>query len=627
MSNNNDNKKNPKKLMGVLMLSILMIIGLNFLNTKDNFGKEITFVQFNQMVDNGDVSEVLYSESNKSLIIKDKNNNTYQAPNPKYPEFKKDYLEKGIKITENTTTVDNIMDNIYRVLMIGFVIVMITYMARGTGGVFSSSSKELDGGKIPNVKFDDISGLEDVKNDLKLAVEYLKNPQEFTAIGAKMPTGIIFYGPPGTGKTFLAKAIAGEAGVPFFHKSGSDFVELFVGKGAKTVRDLFSEARKKAPCIIFIDEIDAVGKKRSANASGNDEREQTLNEFLNQMDGFESNEGILVISATNRIETLDEALVRPGRFGKHISIPRPKNAKERLNILNIHAKDKFVSEEVLNYTADITRGFSGADLENLLNESALQQKMHNESEITLELIDKAYFKIATKGSKIHSKERNSLDNKVVAWHEAGHTIASKLYGEDFYQVTISGSSSGVGGATFTDSNEDRMLKTLKDLESKIKCLYAGRVAESLILNDNVTVGASNDIMVASNLIKDMVMTYGMSSEKNMLNYEIISDDKLVSKEVTEISKKLYKEVENELIAVKHILEDIANNLLENETLYEVDIDRILLSYEETKSLVDIEKYSEKIKEIEKIEASRKNNEEESVESDYLDTNKQDIDML
>lgn len=594
MNDNNDNKKNPKKIMGVLMLSILIVIGFNFINIKKNLGKEITFIQFNNMVDNGEIKEVLYGENNKNLIITDNNNNNYHTANPKYPEFKKDYLEKGVNIVENNTTVNNLMDTMYRILMIGFILFMILYMTKGTSGVFSNTSKELDSGKIPTVKFDDISGLDDVKEDLKLAVEYLKNPQEFTAIGAKMPTGIIFYGPPGTGKTFLAKAIAGEAGVPFFHKSGSDFVELFVGKGAKTVRDLFSEARKKAPCIIFIDEIDAVGKKRSANASGNDEREQTLNEFLNQLDGFENNEGILVISATNRLETLDEALIRPGRFGKHISIPRPKNAKERLNILNIHAKDKFISKDVLEYTADITRGFSGADLENLLNESALQQKMHNESEITLDLIDKAYFKIATKGSKIHSKERNTIDNKVVAWHEAGHTIASKLYGEDFYQVTISGSTSGVGGATFTDSDEDRMLKTLKDLESKVKCLYAGRVAESLILNDNVTVGASNDILVASNLIKDMVTQYGMSTEQNMLNYEIISDNKLVAKEVTAISKRLYEEVTNEIISVKHILEDIANNLLEHETLYEVDVDKILLNYEETRHLVDIEKHNLKL---------------------------------
>ena len=621
MTDNNDNKKSPKKLMGVLMLSILIVIGFNFINAKMNLGKEITFIQFNKMVDNGEIKEVLYGENSKNLIITDSNNNNYHTANPKYPEFKKDYLEKGVNVVENNTTVNSLMDSVYRVLMIGFVLFMILYMTKGSSGVFSSNNKELDSGKIPTVKFDDISGLEDVKEDLKLAVEYLKNPQEFTAIGAKMPTGMIFYGPPGTGKTFLAKAVAGEAGVPFFHKSGSDFVELFVGKGAKSVRDLFAEARRKAPCIIFIDEIDAVGKKRSANASGNDEREQTLNEFLNQLDGFESNEGILVISATNRLETLDDALIRPGRFGKHISIPRPKNAKERLSILNIHAKDKFISKDVLEYTADITRGFSGADLENLLNEGALYQKRYNESEITLELIDKAYFKIATKGSKVHSKERNSIDNRVVAWHEAGHTIASKLYGEDFYQVTISGSTSGVGGATFTDSDEDRMLKTLKDLESKVKCLYAGRVAESLILNDNVTVGASNDILVASNLIKDMVTQYGMSTEQNMLNYEIISDDKLVAKEVTAISKKLYEEVTNEINNVKHILEDIANSLLENETLYEVDVDRILLSYEETKHLVDIDKYSEKIKEQDELEA--KENEVEINEDNSNNSNEDD----
>lgn len=611
MIDKNSNKKNPKKLIGMLMLSVFIILGLNFFNTKNNFGKDISFVEFNQMVDNGEVKEVIYGANNKNLIITDKNNNHYSTPNPRYSEFKKDYLEKGIKITENNATFNSIFDNVYRVLMVGFLIAMIVYMNKGTAGVFLNNNKELEDGKIPTVKFDDISGLEDVKKDLKLAVEYLKNPQEFTAIGAKMPTGIIFYGSPGTGKTLLAKAIAGEAGVPFFHKSGSDFVELFVGKGAKTVRELFAEARKKAPCIVFIDEIDAVGKKRGNGVSGNDEREQTLNEFLNQLDGFENNEGILVISATNRLETLDEALIRPGRFGKHINIPKPKNAKERLDILNIHAKDKFINDDVLKYTSEITRGFSGADLENLLNESALLQKLYNESEISLDLIDKAYFKIATKGSKIPSKERNELDNKVVAWHEAGHTLASKLYGQDFYQVTISGSSSGVGGATFTDSNEDRMLKTLADLENKVKCLYAGRVAESLILKKNITVGASNDILVASNLIKDMVTQYGMSTENNMLNYEIITDEKLVAQEVTKISKKLYQEVTNEITNIQDILEDIANCLLKNETLYEIDIDTILLKYDSTKHLVDMNKHknNENINtDNNEIQENKKNNE-------------------
>lgn len=588
--NNDNNKKNSKKILGILILSMFISMGLSLLYGKNStVSKHISFSQFNDMVENDDVKEIIYSEGNKNILITDKNGKSYSTENPKYPEFKKDYLEKGITIIENNATMSKIMENLYRLLMIGFILAMIIYLSKGTGGVFVNNNKELDDGKIPNVKFEEISGLDDVKKDLKLAVEYLKNPQDFTTIGAKMPTGIIFYGPPGTGKTLLAKAIAGEAGVPFFHKSGSDFVELFVGKGAKTVRDLFNEARKKAPCIVFIDEIDAVGKKRGGGASSNDEREQTLNEFLNQLDGFENNEGILVISATNRIETLDDALIRPGRFGKHIYIPKPKNAKERLNILNIHAKGKFVSEDVLKYTSEITRGFSGADLENLLNESALLQKLNNESEINLDLIDKAYFKIATKGSKIHSKERNELDNKVVAWHEAGHTLASKLYGQDFYQVTISGSSSGVGGATFTDSNEDRMLKTLSDLQKKVKCLYAGRVAETLILGEDITVGASNDIMVASNLIKDMVTQYGMSSNNNMLNYEIISDEKLVSKEITSISKKLYEEVTKDLTVNKDVLEDIANNLLEQETLYESDVDNILLKYKHTESIVNLDK--------------------------------------
>ena len=414
-----------------------------------------------------------------------------------------------------------------------------------------------------------------MKTDLKLAVKYLNNPQEFKDVGATMPTGMIFYGPPGTGKTLLARAVAGEANVPFFSISGSNFVELYAGAGAKKVRNLFDEARKNAPCIIFIDEIDAVGKKRSSSDNGgSDERDQTLNEFLTQLDGFEDNEGILVISATNRIETLDEALLRPGRFGKHIKIPLPKNKKERFDILKLHASNKKVDDSILEYMAKITVGCSGADLQNLLNESALIQKLEDKDAIDLEIADKAFFKIATKGSKILSKERTELDNKIISWHEAGHALASKLYGEEFVQVTISGSSSGIGGFSLSSNGDDKLLR-LSDLKREVKVLYSGRIAESFVLGDDITIGASNDIEKASEIISDMITYYGMNSSKTMLNLDIIEDKKHLIEEAKIIAESLYEEALKDLYTNKHILEDIANTLLENETLYDSDVEEIL----------------------------------------------------
>ena len=593
-------KKNPKqkRLIYMIVISFIFLFVVNYNSSPKTQSKNITYLQFEEMVENNEVKKIHYEEGENIMYIIDSKGNYFKTQNPKYDDFKKEHLQKGIEFESNTSnSFSNLGYSLVRVILTNLIIILtvLVMLQIFTGkGIksFNTENSQLEDGKIPKVKFDDISGLTDVKNDLKLAVEYLQDPSGFTDIGAKMSTGMIFYGSPGTGKTMLAKAIAGEANVPFFYKSGSHFVELYVGKGAKSVRDLFENARKNAPCIIFIDEIDAVGKKRSEGSSGgNDEREQTLNELLNQLDGFENNEGILVISATNRIDTLDPALTRPGRLGKHVQIPKPRNAKERLAILKIHAANKKVSDDVLDYIAGITRGFSGADLENILNESALLQKLFKKDSIDLDLVDKAYFKIATKGSKIPAKDRGNMDNDIVAWHESGHALASKFFNQDFFQVTISGSTSGVGGVTFTSMKEDTMLKTICDLEFEIKVLYAGRVAESLLLGDNITVGASNDIMVASNIIKDMVSNYGMSHDNSMINYEIISDPKLIAQEVSLISKKLYKDIENLLTENKNVLEELAKELVEKETLYEIDVDNILIKYETTKELVDMSKYT------------------------------------
>lgn len=566
---NNNQKKGNKKSTKVLAIAggvVLLTVGV--LTSESFRAKEIDYTQFENLVKTNSVEEIKFSKSNSTLIIVNKNGELFKTIDPGYETFRQEHMTKGIKFSEKKK-IDTLS-----ILSFGISLAILSTFRKQLG-IGNHNAKKLEGDGVPKDRFDDILGLEEVKTDLKLAVKYLNNPQEFKDVGATMPTGMIFYGPPGTGKTLLARAVAGEANVPFFSISGSNFVELYAGAGAKKVRNLFDEARKNAPCIIFIDEIDAVGKKRSSSDNGgSDERDQTLNEFLTQLDGFEDNEGILVISATNRIETLDEALLRPGRFGKHIKIPLPKNKKERFDILKLHASNKKVDDSILEYMAKITVGCSGADLQNLLNESALIQKLEDKDAIDLEIADKAFFKIATKGSKILSKERTELDNKIISWHEAGHALASKLYGEEFVQVTISGSSSGIGGFSLSSNGDDKLLR-LSDLKREVKVLYSGRIAESFVLGDDITIGASNDIEKASEIISDMITYYGMNSSKTMLNLDIIEDKKSLIKEAKSIAESLYEEALKDLYHNKHILEDIANTLLENETLYDSDVEEIL----------------------------------------------------
>lgn len=566
--NNNQKKGNKKSTKALAIAGGAVLLTAGVLTSESFRAKEIDYTQFENLVKTNSVEEIKFSKSNSTLIIVNKNGELFKTIDPGYETFRQEHMTKGIKFSEKKK-IDTLS-----ILSFGISLAILSTFRKQLG-IGNHNAKKLEGDGVPKDRFDDILGLEEVKTDLKLAVKYLNNPQEFKDVGATMPTGMIFYGPPGTGKTLLARAVAGEANVPFFSISGSNFVELYAGAGAKKVRNLFDEARKNAPCIIFIDEIDAVGKKRSSSDNGgSDERDQTLNEFLTQLDGFEDNEGILVISATNRIETLDEALLRPGRFGKHIKIPLPKNKKERFDILKLHASNKKVDDSILEYMAKITVGCSGADLQNLLNESALIQKLEDKDAIDLEIADKAFFKIATKGSKILSKERTELDNKIISWHEAGHALASKLYGEEFVQVTISGSSSGIGGFSLSSNGDDKLLR-LSDLKREVKVLYSGRIAESFVLGDDITIGASNDIEKASEIISDMITYYGMNSSKTMLNLDIIEDKKHLIEEAKIIAESLYEEALKDLYTNKHILEDIANTLLENETLYDSDVEEIL----------------------------------------------------
>lgn len=576
-NNKNKNKKNKRRnrkkiftTKNMILAGGVVLLTGQVLTSEKLTSKDISYNEFVNMVAEKQVKEIKFSKNDSILIIIDKKDNKFKTINPGYETFRKEHLEKGIKFSE-TKSIDTM-----KLISLSISVAMLYMISGKVGGGKSSLLKKED---VPKETFDNVLVSQEVKDDFKLAIKYLNNPDAFEDVGAEVPTGILLYGPPGTGKTYLAKAVANEANVPFFYKSGSDFVELFAGKGAKTVRDLFKEARKKAPCVLFIDEIDAVGKARGNGSASNDEREQTLNEFLNQLDGFEDNKGVLVIAATNRLETLDEALLRPGRFGKHIRIPLPKNKEERLAILKVHASNKKVDDSTLEYMAKISTSFSGADLKNFLNESALIQKLEEKDMIDIDIADKAFFKIATKGSKISTKERFEEENKILAWHEAGHVLSSKLYGQEFIQATIIGSSSGIGGFSVSNNNDKKLLK-ISDLKKEVKILYSGRIAESFILDEDITIGASNDIERASNIISSMVTKYGMNNSNLMLNLDVIEDKKYLMNEATAMANELYEEAMKDLYNNKDILKDIANALLEKETIYNEDVEEILTKYED-----------------------------------------------
>lgn len=393
--------------------------------------------------------------------------------------------------------------------------------------------------KKPSTNFNDIAGYEAMKKDVAYLIEFLKNPDKYKEIGARMPKGIIFYGPPGTGKTLCAKAIAGEAGVPFFYASGSDFVEMYVGIGAKRVRELFGKAKKSAPCIVFIDEIDAVGKKRGLDNNG--EIDQTINALLTELDGFTTNEEVIVVGATNRLDILDDALIRPGRFDRHIAIPLP-DLKERIAILNLAAKNLKLSLEVdLKKVAKMTIGFSGAGIDTLLNESAILAVINNRNEISSKDIDDALFKIVMKGDKKSLQEIQEDQIRLVAWHEAGHALAAKLLTrKTVSRVTIIPSTTGAGGATFI-SPEETSIYSQKDLINEIKICYGGRIAEYLLSGKEelTTNGASQDIRQATQIIISMIKELGMAEEVGMLNIQEFHGS--IENQVLELAKSMSKQ--------------------------------------------------------------------------------------
>jgi len=424
-------------------------------------------------------------------------------------------------------------------LLIIFFIFWFLFMGNNQSGgnktmsFGKSRARMVNGTEKTRITFGDVAGVDEEKEELEEIVEFLKAPKKFTDMGARIPKGVLLVGPPGTGKTMLAKAVAGEAGVPFFIISGSDFVEMFVGVGASRVRDLFEQAKKNSPCIIFIDEIDAVGRQRGAGlGGGHDEREQTLNQLLVEMDGFGANEGVIVLAATNRPDVLDKALLRAGRFDRQILVSAP-DVKAREEILEVHSRKKKISEDIdLRTIAKNTAGFSGADLENVLNEAALLAARRNKKEIQMMEIEDAMIKV-TMGPEKKSRVRSEKENKLVAFHEAGHEVVSRFLPtqDTIHQISIVPRGMA-GGYTMYRPDEDKSFMSKSEMEESIVSLLGGRVAESLVLND-ISTGASNDIERASKIAREMVTKYGMSEKLGTITFGSGQEEVFLGRDFTQ----------------------------------------------------------------------------------------------
>ena len=452
-----------------------------------------------------------------------------------------DYLiSKGIETHVETVKTEGFLDYLIPVLtgimVVVFLIILLTGGPSGGGG---SNSKLMSFGKSraqlinkTGITFNEVAGLREEKEDLEEIVDFLKNPVKYTSIGARIPKGVLLEGRPGTGKTLLAKAIAGEAGVPFFTISGSDFVEMFVGVGASRVRDLFADAKKNSPCIVFIDEIDAVARKRGTGmGGGHDEREQTLNQLLVEMDGFSVTEGIIVLAATNRVDILDPAILRPGRFDRKIAVSLP-DVGGREEILKVHAKNKPLAEDVnLEQVARTTAGFSGADLENLLNESAIQAAKLNRKFIVDEDIKKSLIKVGI-GAEKHSRIVSDEEKKITAFHEAGHAILFHVLPDvgPVYAVSIIPTGASAGGYTMPLPEKDEMYLTKGKMKQDIMVSLGGRIAEEIVFGD-ITTGASSDIKKATNVARNMVTRYGMSEKIGLINYEDDGDEVFIGRDL------------------------------------------------------------------------------------------------
>ena len=518
---------------------------------------DISFSEFLKEVDNGRVVQVNIEGNNISGILSDGKNFTTYAPND--PNLVEKLSNKGVGITATPT--EDKMPSLLGVLLswfpmlllIGVWIFFMRQMQGGKGGAmgFGRSKAKLMSDSKKKVTFDDVAGIDEAKEEVQEIVEFLRDPRKFMRLGGKIPKGALLIGPPGTGKTLLAKAIAGEADVPFFTISGSDFVEMFVGVGASRVRDMFEQGKKNAPCIIFVDELDAVGRSRGAGlGGGNDEREQTLNQILVEMDGFETNEGVVIIAATNRPDVLDPALLRPGRFDRQVVVPLP-DIVGREQILKIHAKKISLGPDVkLKTIARGTPGFSGADLANLVNESALLAARKNKRIVTMQEFEDAKDKVMM-GAERKSMVMTEDDKKLTAYHESGHAIVAlnEKASDPIHKATIIPRGRALG-VVWTLPERDKYSHSREYIEANISKAMGGRIAEELIFgHEKVTSGAASDIQMATKLAKDMVTRFGMSNELGPLTYGENEDEVFLGRSITrhqQMSEETAKKVDAEI---------------------------------------------------------------------------------
>lgn len=587
-----------KNVLFYLLIIMVIIWMFDFYGEKNSKPADISYTSFMQHVQQDEIKQVTIVDNVISGKLKDGKEFSTVAPNDSKLVEKLEAKKVDIKaeLPPQPPWWMSILSSILPMLIIvGLWFMLMNQGGAGGGKVMNfgkSRARRYDEEKL-KITFKDVAGAEEAKQELEEVVEFLKHPQKYNDLGAKIPKGVLLYGPPGTGKTLLAKAVAGEAGVPFFSISGSDFVEMFVGVGASRVRDLFDQAKKSAPCIVFIDEIDAVGRQRGAGlGGGHDEREQTLNQLLVEMDGFSANEGIIMIAATNRPDILDPALLRPGRFDRQIVVDRP-DIKGRTEILKVHVKGKPMGQDVnLDVIAQRTPGFTGADLSNLVNEAALLTARKDKKAINMPEMEEAAERVIM-GPERKSRVISDKEKRLTAYHEGGHTIVGMLleHTDPVHKVTII-PRGRAGGYTLSLPKEDKYYATRSEMLDELKVLLGGRVAEALVLKE-ISSGASNDLQRATQLARQMICEYGMSENIGPVTFghrqdqvflgRDIARDKDYSEEVAaEIDKEVRSFMEDAYAATEKLLSDnidklhvIAKALMEKETLEEEEINQLV----------------------------------------------------
>ena len=589
--NNKKDDMNKKSLMIMVVLAIAVMIIAQMLSGKiaSASQKEVTYTEFMQDVKDGKVTKVELDSDRIYYEVKNQKNVKYYTGNVQDERLYEELDNAGVtysrKVIDTTTYVmSSILSFVLpTVLMVAVMMIFYRFAFKGGGGVMGvgKSNAKLYVQNKTGVTFQDVAGQEESKESLREIVDFLHNPEKYTKIGAKLPKGALLVGPPGTGKTLLAKAVAGEAGVPFFSLSGSDFVEMFVGVGASRVRDLFKQAQQNAPCIIFIDELDAIGKSRDSRFGGNDEREQTLNQLLAEMDGFDSSKGIIILAATNRPEILDKALLRPGRFDRRIIVERP-DLRGRIDVLKVHAKNVCMDETVdFKEIALATSGAVGSDLANIINEAALLAVRNGRNAVSQsDLFESVEVVIAGKAKK--DRVLSAEERRIVSYHEVGHALVAALQKntEPVQKITIIPRTMGALGYVMQVPEEEKYLMSEKQIREELVTMLAGRAAESSVF-DSVTTGASNDIEQATKLARAMITQYGMSEKFGLIGLTTVEDQYLggratlncgeataaeIDQEVMKILKDAYDQALALLADNRDCLDKIAAFLIERETI-------------------------------------------------------------